>query len=181
MLRKTTAVLSLSLAAILIAPAVTRAQGPQKIGIIDVQRILTDSAPGKEALAKIKQLQDGKLAEAKAKQDEIGALRQKINDGRLSLAEDKLAELEKQADDKMTDFKRFQDDAQKELQRRQEEAFDAIEKRVNPIILELGKAGGYSMILRKFDSGLVYADDSMDITDAIIQKLNATAAAAPKK
>lgn len=179
MLRKTLAVLSLSLAAALVAPVAVRAQAAAKIGIIDVQRILTDSAPGKEALAKIKQLQDGKLAEAKGRQDEIGALRQKINDGRLSLAEDKLADLEKQVDDKMTDFKRFQDDAQKELQRRQEEAFDAIEKRVNPIITELGKAGGYSMILRKFDSGLVYADDSLDITDSIIQKLNA-AGPAPK-
>jgi hypothetical protein len=39
-----------------------------KIGIIDVQRILTDSALGKDAIAKIKQLQDAKLAEAKTKQ-----------------------------------------------------------------------------------------------------------------
>ena len=37
------------------------------------------------------------------------------------------------------------------------------------------------MILRKFESGLVYADEALDITDAIIQKLNATAAPAPKK
>lgn len=178
MVRKTfvTATLLLSLA--LVSPLAARAQGekPTKIGIIDVQRILTDSATGKDAIAKIKQLQDGKLAEAKSKQDEIAALRQKINDGRLSLAEDKIAELEKQAEDKMTDFKRFQDDAQKELQRRQEEAFDAIEKRVNPIIAEVGKAGGYTVILRKFESGLVYADDSIDVTDAIIQKLNAAKA-----
>lgn len=162
----------------LLAPASGRAQGekPTKIGIIDVQRILTDSNPGKEAIAKIKQLQDAKLAEAKTKQDEIGALRQKINDGRLSLAEDKIAELEKQAEDKVKDFKRFQEDAQTELQGKQEAAFDAIEKRVNPIITEVGKAGGFTIILRKFESGLVYADDSIDVTDAIIQKLNAAKA-----
>ena len=175
MFRKTFVTAPLLLALALVAPLAAGAQGEKmaKIGIIDVQRILTDSAPGKEAIAKIKQLQDAKLAEAKSKQDEIGALHQKINDGRLSLAEDKIAELEKQAEDKMTDFKRFQDDAQKELQRRQEEAFDGIEKRVNPIITEVGKAGGYTVILRKFESGLVYADESIDVTDAVIQKLNA--------
>ena len=175
MFRKTFVTASLLLALAVVAPLAAAAQGdkPAKIGIIDVQRILTDSALGKEAIAKIKQLQDAKLAEAKTKQDEITGLRQKINDGRLSLTEDKVAALEKQAEDKMTDFKRFQDDAQKELQRRQEEAFDGIEKRVNPIITEVGKAGGYTVILRKFESGLVYADDSIDVTDAVIQKLNA--------
>jgi outer membrane protein len=177
MLRKTFVYATLLLAAALVAPLAARAQDkPVKIGIIDVQRILTDSATGKEAIAKIKQLQDAKLAEAKTKQDEITALRQKINDGRLSLAEDKIADLEKQAEDKMKDFKRFQEDAQTELQGKQEAAFDAIEKRVNPIITEVGKAGGFTIILRKFESGLVYADDSVDITDQIIQKLNAAKA-----
>ncbi|MEO8504310.1 MAG: OmpH family outer membrane protein [Acidobacteriota bacterium] len=177
MFRETLTLSTLVLAAALVLPSPGQAQAA-KIGIIDVQKILTDSAPGKEAVAKIKALQDAKLGEAKSKQDEIAALRQKINDGRLSLAEDKLADLEKQVDDKTTDFRRFQDDAQKELQRRQEEAFDVIEKRVNPIIAELGKAGAFGIILRKFDSGLVYADDSLDITEQVIQKLNA--AAAPK-
>ncbi|MGE5233453.1 MAG: OmpH family outer membrane protein [Acidobacteriota bacterium] len=144
-----------------------------RVAVIDVQRILTDSGPGKETLAKLKQLQDGKIAEAKTKQDEIQALRTRINDGRLSLAEDKIADLEKQVEDKMIAFRRFQDDADRDLQKARDDAFDAIEKRVLPIIGQIGKENGYTLVFNKYQSGLVYADDKIDITDQVIQRFDA--------
>lgn len=157
------------------------AAGPVKVAVIDVQRILTDSALGKDALGKLKQLQDSKVAEAKSKQDEIQQLRGRINDGRLSLAEDKIAELEKQAEDKVIAFKRFQDDADRELQKARDEAFDAIEKRVLPIINQLGQEGSFTLIFNKFQSGLVYADDKIDITDQVIKRFDAASKSAPSK
>ncbi len=83
------AVRSLAVLAVLAGlSSAARAQAPiVKLGVIDVQRILTESVAGKDAMAKLKGLQDQKLAEAKAKQDEINQLRTRINDGRLSLAE----------------------------------------------------------------------------------------------
>jgi len=144
-----------------------------RVAVIDVQRILTDSGPGKETLAKLKQMQDGKIAEAKTKQDEIQALRTRINDGRLSLAEDKIADLEKQVEDKMIAFRRFQDDADRDLQKARDDAFDAIEKRVLPIIGEIGKENGYTLVFNKYQSGLVYADDKIDITNQVIQRFDA--------
>src|SRR6188768_268987 len=83
-------------AALFTAPA-AQAQAPApaapKIAILDVQRLVTDSVAGKEALAKLKKLQEGKVAEGKAKGDEIDALRKRLNEGRLSLADDKITEL----------------------------------------------------------------------------------------
>lgn len=157
-------------------PLAAQAPAPaagMRIAVIDVQRILIDSAPGKETLARLKQLQDRKLGEAKTQQDEINALRQKINDGRLSLTEDKLAEMEKQAEDKVITFRRFQDDADRELQKARDAAFDDIEKRVLPIINQVGAEGGYTLIFNKFGSGLVFADDKIDITPQVIERFNA--------
>lgn len=170
----------LALAAGLV-PAAARAQAPAvKVGVIDVQRILTESVAGKEAMTKLKGLQDQKLAEAKSKQDEINQLRTRINDGRLSLAEDKIAEMEKQAEDKVIAFRRFQDDADRELQKARDVAFDAIEKRVLPLINQVGTEGGFTVIFNKFQSGLIYADDKIDLTAEIIKRFDTTPAAAPK-
>ncbi len=171
-----TAALAAVLAASTLAAQAPAPAAGMRIAVIDVQRILIDSAPGKETLARLKQLQDRKLAEAKTQQDEINALRQKINDGRLSLTEDKLAEMEKQAEDKVISFRRFQDDADRELQKAREQAFDDIEKRVLPIINQVGAEGGYTMIFNKFGSGLVFADDKIDITAQVIERFNAGAA-----
>jgi outer membrane protein len=163
-----------------LAPAVAAQTATVKVGVIDVQRILTESVAGKEAMGKLKGLQDQKLAEAKAKQDEINQLRSRINDGRLSLAEDKIAEMEKQAEDKVIAFRRFQDDADRELQKARDLAFDAIEKRVLPLINQVGSEGGYTVIFNKFQSGLIFADDKVDLTVEIIKRFDGAAAPAPK-
>jgi outer membrane protein len=173
---------TLAAAALLAATLVpaASAQAAVKVGVIDVQRILTESVAGKDAMGKLKTLQDQKLAEAKSKQDEINQLRSRINDGRLSLAEDKIAEMEKQAEDRVIAFRRFQDDADRELQKARDIAFDGIEKRVLPLINQIGKEGGYTIILNKFQSGLVFADETVDITAEVIKRFDGSSTAAPK-
>ena len=46
-----------------------------------------------------------------------------------------------------------------------------------PVINQVGKEGGYTLIFRKFESGLIYADEAIDITDEVIQRLDAAGAA----
>ncbi len=151
-----------------------------KIGVIDVQRLVTDSVAGKEALARLKKLQDEKIAQGKAKNDEIEGLRKRLNEGRLSLADDKIAELEKQLEEKITGLRRFQEDAEREFNKSRESAFGDIERRVFPVIEQVGKEAGYTFIFNKFQSGLVYASEGTDITDQIIQRFDASVAAQPK-
>jgi outer membrane protein len=159
-----------------VAPAPAAAQAAAKVAVIDVRRLVTDSVAGKEALARLRKLQEDKIAEAKTKQDEIDQLRKRLNEGRLSLADDKIAELEKQLEEKVTGFRRFQEDAEKEFTKSQEQTFAEIERRMAPVIEKAGREGGYTLIFNKFQSGLVYADEATDITDQIVQRFNAAAA-----
>jgi outer membrane protein len=165
-------------AAMSAAPAA--AQG-LKIGVIDVQRLVTDSVAGKEALARLKKLQDDKVAEGKAKQEEIEGLRKRLNEGRLSLADDKIAELEKQLEERITAIRRFQEDAERELNKSRDTAFQDIERKVAPLIEAVGREGGFTLIFNKFQSGLVFAVETADITDQIIQRFDAGAGAAKGK
>jgi outer membrane protein len=175
--------LTLGLGAAMLAAtaAPAAAQGALKIAVIDVQRLVTDSVAGKEALAKLKKLQDDKIAEGKAKQDEIEQLRKKLNEGRLSLADDKIAELEKQLEEKITSIRRFQEDAEKELAKSRDGAFAEIERKVSPLIEQVGREGAYTLIFNKFQSGLVFAIEGADITDQIIQRFDAATAPAKGK
>ena len=160
-----------------VVPVAVEAQNV-KVAVIDVRRLVTDSVAGKESLAKLRKLQEERVAEAKTKQDEIEQLRKRLNEGRLSLADDKIVEMEKQLEEKVTSFRRFQEDAEKELNKSQEQAFAEIERRVAPIIEQAGKEGGYTLMFNKYQSGLVYADEAADITNAIIQRFDAAAPAA---
>ncbi len=151
------------------APA---AAGPLRIAVIDTEKILLSSVAGKKAVADLKKLQDQREKELVAKAAELKDLQTKMNDGRLSLAQDKLADLSKQYEEKEIGLKRAQDDATRELNKKRDDMLAQIDERVMPVINQVGKELGYTMIFRKFESGLIYADDTVDITNVVIQRLD---------
>jgi len=155
------------------APAAAAPAGPLKIAVIDTEKILMSSVAGKKAVADLKKLQDQRENELRAKAQELKDLQAKINDGRLSLAQDKLADLSKQYEEKEISLRRQQDDATRELNKKRDEMLAQIDDRVMPVINQVGKDLGYTLIFRKFESGLIYADDAVDITGVIIQRLDA--------
>ncbi len=163
----------LLLAAGAAAPAVAQTM---KIAVLDTEKVLTTSETGKKALAELQTLRDQKETQAQTLDQQIQDLRQRLSDGRMSLSEDKLADLQKQYEDKTIEMKRFQDDANRELGKKRDEVLAAIDKKVMPIINQYGKEKGYDLIFRKFDSGLVYAAETVDITNDIIGRLDGGAA-----
>jgi len=142
------------------------------VAVIDVQRVVTESDPGKASLEKLKQLQNQKLEQGKKLQQELDALRGQFAKQRFTLSEDKLAALQKQIEDKTISLKRFQDDAQRELEDARKRELDGLEQKIMPIINQLGQEKKLTLIFNKFQSGLVYADEGVDITDEVIQKFN---------
>jgi len=142
------------------------------VAVIDVQRVVTESDPGKASLEKLKGLQNQKLEQGKKLQQELDALRTQFAKQRFTLSEDKLAALQKQIEDKTIALKRFQDDAQRELEDARKRELDALEQKIMPIINQLGQEKQLTLIFNKFQSGLVYAAESVDITDEVIKRFN---------
>jgi outer membrane protein len=156
------------------APARPAFNGVLKVAVINTEQILLESQAGKKAVAELKKVQDQKEAELNAKQEEIKSLQGKIDSGRLSLAQDKLADLEKQLEDRVISARRLQDDANRDLNKRKDDVLGGIDQRVMPVINQLGKEMGFTLIFRKFESGLIYADEAIDITPMVIQRLDAS-------
>jgi outer membrane protein len=169
------AVASVCTLALLATAAASLAQGPAsapKIAVINVGRLLEESAAGREALSRLKTIQEQKGAEARGLEQEMKELRDRINDGRLSLSEERLAEMQKELEEKIIAYRRFQDDAQREFQEVQGQTFEQIQNQVMPIITAVGTEFGYTLIFNKFESGLVFAQEEVDITNLILERFN---------
>ena len=149
-------------------------QSAPKLGVIDVNRIMTDSARGKAVLGELEKFQADRAAQLKILSDEVVDLQKRFQEGRLSLAEDKLLELQTQIEERTRALERAQEDAQREFQRRRGEDIKKVENEIFPVINAVGREFGYTLIFNKFQSGLVYADDQIDITDLVIQRLDAS-------
>ncbi|MEM7481835.1 MAG: OmpH family outer membrane protein [Acidobacteriota bacterium] len=169
-----TQVRRLLLAALIVALVVPVAASAQemKYAVIDTEEVLRSSAVGKAALAELQTLQEAKQTEGEALAKEIQDLQKRITEGQLSLADDKLAELETEFEQKGIALRRFQDDANRELNKKREEVLGKIDQQVMPLIASYGQEQGYAMIFRKYESGLVFASDEVDITQDIIQRLD---------
>jgi outer membrane protein len=152
------------------------APGPFKLAVINVDRLVTDSALGKEAFARVKKLADQKKEEGEKLTKEIREMEQKLADQGASLADDKKEALQKQYQERAIAFKRFQDDAQRQLEEAQKKELEELQKRVLPVITQIGKEKGYTLVFNKFQSGLVYADEGVDITDEVLKRFNTTVA-----
>ena len=171
----------LTLAAILTAITLVGVVGPAaaqapKIAVIEVERILRESDAGKEALATLEEASKVKGEELESRAKDLQDLQTRYQETRLTLAEDRVAEMQKELEDKTIEMRRLQDDANRELQKQQQEAFQKIEEEVLPIINQIGKEGGYTLMFNKFQSGLVFADEAVDITQSVIERYNASRA-----
>jgi outer membrane protein len=149
-----------------------------KIGVIEVQKIVQESAVGKESLARVQKVQLAKQDDLAKRQKELRDMEQKIQDQGKALSEDVMEKLQKDYQAKALDLKRFQDDAQRELEESQRKELGDLEKRIMPVINEVAREQGYSLVFNKFNSGLLFADDkSVDLTEAVITKFNSMIAA----
>jgi len=140
--------------------------------VVDTQAVLSESELGTSVTAEMEALRDAKQREMQSRQEEITALRNRLNEGQLSLSEGEIQNMQAEMEAKVSALTRAQDDANRELQKRQQTLLENIEQQVMPVVSRVGSEGGYTMIFQKFNSGLVHVDESVDITLEVIQRLN---------
>jgi len=158
--------------AALVMVAALPAAAQSKVAVIDVQRVVAESDPGKEAIQKLKAVQDAKIQEGQTMQQELATLRDQINKQRFTVSEERLAEMTKELEDKNIEIRRFEDDAKRELDEARRRELGGLEEQILPIINQIGQDQGITVIFNKFQSGLVYADETVDITDEVIRQFN---------
>jgi outer membrane protein len=162
---------SMAVAALAI-PALAQSSAPMRVAVIDVNKVLQSSSAGKAAAAKLKQVQDEKMARAQKMDEEIRTLDNDINTKKISLSEEKLADMTKQLSDKKIAMQRFAQDADRELGEARDRVMQDLNQKIMPVVDQIGKEMGLAAIFNKYESGLIYASEAIDITDVVIKRFN---------
>ena len=155
-----------------------------KYAFVNIQRIAAESAAGKELAGKVQALNQQKVNELNEKNKALQASQQKLEAGSSVLSATAVAQLQKDIERQQIDIQRFTEDAQQDVTNLQTQLQDEFQVRLSPIIQQVATERGLHMLFSVVDSGLVWADPSLDITTEVIQKFDAArapaAAAAPK-
>lgn len=145
------------------------AAGPQKIGYVDLQKALNNSEAGKVAKEKIGAKVKEYEAQIDQKQKELKKLKEDSDKQGLLLAEDTKAARERDYQQKLKDLQRFTKDIQEELQQKDTDFTKQIIEDLSKVINDFGAKEGYTMILEKTESAVIYADPSVDLTEKLIK------------
>jgi len=172
MQRKTLVLLPFFILGLAWLPSAAMAQATTfKVGVIDIQKVLKTSLSGKEALRRLQDAADKKEEFLKKKQKELEVLQKQYNTAPLS--SEKKSELESKIQTLIKDVNRFKEDARAELQKAEAQELRSLEAEVMPIIEKLGKGETFQLIFGKQQSGLVFMDPVLDITDHVIATYDA--------
>ena len=145
---------------------------PARVAVIDVNKVLMNSSAGKAAYERLKKMQDDRVAQAKKLDEEMAALDKEINEKKLTLSEDKLNDMSKKLNDRKIAMQRFAQDADRDIGEARDKSLAELEQKIKPVIDAVGKEMGLAVIFNKFESGLVYASDAIDITDTVVKRFN---------
>ena len=52
------------------------------------------------------------------------------------------------------------------------EAMTSFNQQIMPVIQSIGQERGYTVIFNKFEAGLLFASDTVDVTEEVIQRFN---------
>ncbi len=154
-----------------------------KLGVVDFHRALNGVDEGKTAKAKLTKEFEAKktdLEKRKQKLDklqtEIADLQKKIPAGNPQMASPELLEkgrkLETDFRTQLEEYSKLMEKNQKEIMEKESGATNEILQKLRVITEELGQKGGYSMILERGAGVLLYASESTDLTEKVIQTYN---------
>jgi len=165
------------LAAALLLAGAGYAQTPQiKIAVVDLEAVVAQSQSGKALQEKLAAFQESVRSEVEQINERARDIRQRIADGANTLSEDKLNELQKQYEDEQIKLRRLRDDKTREAQKMQEEGLREIEKQLAPVFKGIQEELGYDLIINNVPGVVVMANEKVDITKLVVERLNASVA-----
>ena len=142
-----------------------------KIGVVNAQELLAKTKKGIEIQKRLEQLQQKKQAEMQTMQDQIKKLEKDVLSPALNQETREKKGLELQT--KRKNLKRFIEDAQNEIQRASKRELVELENAVMPLIDQIGKSKGFTIIFDITRPGIVYFDQAIDITAEVIKAFDA--------
>jgi outer membrane protein len=153
-----------------------------KIAYIDIQAVASQSVDGKAATGKLQELEKKKVAEITEKNKQLEAAKTKQQTSATIMNDSARLSLEKDVDKLTREVQFLQQEAQSERGALQAELQVEFQRKLNPVLEQIGKEKGLHMLMDINNNGAVWVDTGLDLTGEVIKRLDAARpAAAPVK
>jgi outer membrane protein len=141
-----------------------------KVGIVDLQGALNATSEGIAAKETLRNKHMAKQEQVDKMKAELDTMEEKIKSPVIS--EEAQVDLKERIRKQKTQLIEFVTRAKEEEDRENQQLSARILEGLIKIAQEIAKTDNYSIILEKSGSGVVYFEDSMDLTDTVVKTYN---------
>jgi outer membrane protein len=166
---------TLAAVALLALTTLSAAAQELKIGYINGERVLRESAPAKVAQSKLEQEFGKRERELTDDGNRLKAAADKLEKDAPTLSEAERSRRQRDLVEQDRDLQRRRRSFQEDLNQRRNEELANVVERANRVIKQIFESEKYDLILQE---GVVFAGPRVDITDKVLRTLNTAAAPA---
>ncbi len=143
----------------------------QKIGVMNIQKVLLESAAGRKAKAVFEKRMNELQGKFKTEQDGLIALQKEIEKKSSAWSKDKKASKIRELQLGQRELQVKSEDAQMELRQLQDKELEPILKMLQTVVSSYGVKNGFTAIL---DSkvAVLYADPNIDVSESVKKELD---------
>lgn len=152
------------------------ARADVKIGYVNSEKILDQSTEAKAALDGFARDVEGWNQEAQQRRRDLDDLTRELGQQTPMLSDDKRREKEGDLQRKLTEYDQFVQSIWGPnglVVRRNEEVLRPVVAKIQTILEKIGGEEGFDIILDAADGNILYADRELDLTQQVIDRLNA--------
>ena len=161
---------------VLLTAVAAPAQETVKLAFVDMQKALNDSKSGKIALGELQKLMEERKNSLQKQKEALEKKKDELDKQSLLLNEDTRKSRESEIRTLERDYTRTLSDLKEEFGRRESEYTDGIRKDLLKVIEKIGKEGGFTLVLEKQYSAILYAPATIDLTETLIKRYDAEGA-----
>ncbi|MDP3939884.1 MAG: OmpH family outer membrane protein [Deltaproteobacteria bacterium] len=155
-----------SLLAVVATSSVAQAEG--RVGYVNLERILRDSAPAVRAQKKL-ELEFAKRDQELGKfADQLKQLQATLEKNAVTMSESERTKRDREFADLNREFQRKQREAREDFNQRRNEELAGVIERANRAVKQIAEAEKYDVIFQE----AVWASPRIDITDKVIRALD---------
>jgi len=151
---------------VFLQPAPLAAQNV-KVGVVDLQKFQKNSKAFQKASVGVKKKFDDMQQKLNDERNAVAKLDEELKKQSMMLSldaqEDKKRELEK----KQRQFKFMYDEFSQEMKDTEMEAIKKVMKELEKVVEKIGEKEGYTIILERRTLGLLYFNNTVDLTDRV--------------
>jgi outer membrane protein len=166
--------LTLLAAGLCLATVAGTAHAQGKIGVVQLERIVRDSAPAMRAQKKLEAEFAKREGELRKVSEQLKRMQDELEKEGVTMSETQRRNKEREFGEQSRDFQRKQREYQEDVNVRRNEELAQVIEQANRIIRQIAESEKYDIIFQE----AAYANPRIDITDKVIKALEASKPAA---